>query len=146
MKPTPSVCHSGTLATRSPERGRGGPASRAGRIVLLGHKATPRAPARNFLRWWSAPGIARPGRPSQSRRSNRATRTQSYTQGAGTELPALVECTWYRMDAKPSGRLLTGHSSGGWAALWLRQGRSCDKGEMLVAVEDYTRREVVLGE
>jgi S-formylglutathione hydrolase FrmB len=25
----------------------------------------------------------------------------------------------YRMDAKPSGRLLTGHSSGGWAALWL---------------------------
>ena len=26
----------------------------------------------------------------------------------------------YRMDAKPSGRLLTGHSSGGWAALWLQ--------------------------
>jgi len=25
----------------------------------------------------------------------------------------------YRMDANPSGRLLTGHSSGGWAALWL---------------------------
>jgi enterochelin esterase-like enzyme len=24
------------------------------------------------------------------------------------------------MDAKPSGRLLTGHSSGGWAALWLQ--------------------------
>ena len=24
----------------------------------------------------------------------------------------------YRMDAKPSGRFLTGHSSGGWAALW----------------------------
>ncbi|WP_414674556.1 alpha/beta hydrolase [Luteibacter sp.] len=26
----------------------------------------------------------------------------------------------YRMDAKPSGRLLTGHSSGGWATLWLQ--------------------------
>ena len=26
----------------------------------------------------------------------------------------------YRMDAKPSGRFLTGHSSGGWAALWLQ--------------------------
>lgn len=26
----------------------------------------------------------------------------------------------YRMDAKPSGRLLTGHSSGGWASLWLQ--------------------------
>lgn len=26
----------------------------------------------------------------------------------------------YRMDAKASGRLLTGHSSGGWASLWLQ--------------------------
>jgi len=26
----------------------------------------------------------------------------------------------YRMDARPSGRLLTGHSSGGWATLWLQ--------------------------
>lgn len=26
----------------------------------------------------------------------------------------------YRMDAKPAGRLLTGHSSGGWASLWLQ--------------------------
>jgi hypothetical protein len=26
----------------------------------------------------------------------------------------------YRMDGKPSGRLLTGHSSGGWAALWIQ--------------------------
>lgn len=26
----------------------------------------------------------------------------------------------YRMDAKPSGRFLNGHSSGGWAALWLQ--------------------------
>ena len=26
----------------------------------------------------------------------------------------------YRMDAKPSGRFLTGHSSGGWATLWLQ--------------------------
>ena len=26
----------------------------------------------------------------------------------------------YRMDGKPSGRLLQGHSSGGWAALWLQ--------------------------
>lgn len=26
----------------------------------------------------------------------------------------------YRMDAKPSGRFLTGHSSGGWFALWLQ--------------------------
>jgi len=95
----------------------------------------------------------------------------------------------YRMDAKPSGRLLTGHSSGGWAVLWLQvtypklfggawptspdpsdfhdflginlyapnanvyrkpDGTpwplARDKGEMLVAVEDFTRREVVVGE
>jgi len=26
----------------------------------------------------------------------------------------------YRMDAKPAGRFLTGHSSGGWATLWLQ--------------------------
>jgi hypothetical protein len=26
----------------------------------------------------------------------------------------------YRMDARPSGRLLNGHSSGGWATLWLQ--------------------------
>jgi hypothetical protein len=95
----------------------------------------------------------------------------------------------YRMDAKPSGRLLTGHSSGGWAVLWLQVTYAKffggawptspdpsdfhdflgidlyapnanvyrkpdgtpwplarDKGEMLVAVEDYTRREVVVGE
>ena len=26
----------------------------------------------------------------------------------------------YKMDARPEGRLLTGHSSGGWAALWLQ--------------------------
>jgi putative esterase len=95
----------------------------------------------------------------------------------------------YRMDAKPSGRLLTGHSSGGWAVLWLQVNYpklfggawptspdpsdfhdflginlyahnanvyrkpdgtlwplARDKGEMLVAVEEYTRREVVVGE
>jgi enterochelin esterase-like enzyme len=95
----------------------------------------------------------------------------------------------YRMDAKPSGRLLTGHSSGGWAALWLQvnypklfggawptspdpsdfhdflgidlyahganvyrkpdgtpRPLAQDKGQMLVSVEDYTRREVVVGE
>jgi hypothetical protein len=95
----------------------------------------------------------------------------------------------YRMDAKPSGRLLTGHSSGGWAALWLQVNYprlfggawptspdpgdfhdflgidlyapganayrkpdgtpwplASDKGEMLVSLEDYTQREVVLGE
>jgi len=94
----------------------------------------------------------------------------------------------YRMDAKPSGRLLTGHSSGGWAALWLQvnypklfggawptspdpsafhnflgidlyaSGANIyrktdgtpwplaqDKGQMLVSIEDYTRREVVVG-
>jgi S-formylglutathione hydrolase FrmB len=94
----------------------------------------------------------------------------------------------YRMDARPSGRLLTGHSSGGWAVLWLQvnypklfggawptspdpsdfhdftgidlylPGANAyrkpdgtpwplarDKGEMLVSVEDYTRREVVIG-
>ena len=28
--------------------------------------------------------------------------------------------TKYRMDAKPGGRFLTGHSSGGWAALWIQ--------------------------
>jgi S-formylglutathione hydrolase FrmB len=26
----------------------------------------------------------------------------------------------YRMDARPTGRILTGHSSGGWASLWLQ--------------------------
>jgi len=95
----------------------------------------------------------------------------------------------YRMDAKPSGRVLTGHSSGGWAVLWLQVtypklfggawptspdpsdfrdflGNNLyapnanvyrksdgtpwplarDKGETLVAVEDFTRREVVVGQ
>ena len=95
----------------------------------------------------------------------------------------------YRMDAKPSGRLLTGHSSGGWAVLWLQVNHpklfggawptspdpsdfhdflgidlyapganvyrkpdgkpwplAQEKGEMLVSVEDYTHREVVVGE
>lgn len=95
----------------------------------------------------------------------------------------------YRMDAKPSGRFLTGHSSGGWAALWLQVNypkmfggawptspdpsdfhdflgidlyapganvyRKPDgaawplaqqNGQMLVSIEDYTRREVVIGE
>lgn len=28
--------------------------------------------------------------------------------------------TQYRMDARPNGRFLTGHSSGGWATLWLQ--------------------------
>jgi S-formylglutathione hydrolase FrmB len=94
----------------------------------------------------------------------------------------------YRMDAKPSGRLLTGHSSGGWAALWLQVSypkmfggawptspdpsdfhdflgidlyapganvyRRPDgtprplaqaNGRMLVSIEDYARREVVVG-
>jgi hypothetical protein len=93
----------------------------------------------------------------------------------------------YRMDAKPSGRFLTGHSSGGWAALWLQvnypklfggawptspdpsdfhdflgidlyatganvyrkpdgtpRPLARDKGEMLVSIEDFTRREVVV--
>ena len=36
-----------------------------------------------------------------------------------TELIPFLEKK-YRMDAKPSGRFLTGHSSGGWAALWLQ--------------------------
>ncbi len=36
-----------------------------------------------------------------------------------TELIPYLESK-YRMDAKPSGRLLNGHSSGGWAALWLQ--------------------------
>jgi S-formylglutathione hydrolase FrmB len=95
----------------------------------------------------------------------------------------------YRMDAKPSSRFLTGHSSGGWAALWLqvnypklfggawptspdpsdfrnflgidlyapnanvyRKGDGTpwslaqDKGQSLVSIEDYTRREVVVGD
>jgi len=26
----------------------------------------------------------------------------------------------YRMDARPNGRFLTGHSSGGWAAMWIQ--------------------------
>ncbi len=36
-----------------------------------------------------------------------------------TELIPELERTW-RMDARPSGRFLTGHSSGGWATLWLQ--------------------------
>jgi enterochelin esterase-like enzyme len=95
----------------------------------------------------------------------------------------------YRMDARPSGRLLTGHSSGGWAVLWLQVNYpkqfggawptapdpsdfhdflgidlyvpganvyrkpdgtpwplAHDQGKILVSVEDYTRREVVVGE
>ena len=36
-----------------------------------------------------------------------------------TELIPSLEKT-YRMDAKPSGRFLQGHSSGGWATLWLQ--------------------------
>lgn len=36
-----------------------------------------------------------------------------------TELIPMLEGT-YRMDARPSGRFLTGHSSGGWATLWLQ--------------------------
>jgi S-formylglutathione hydrolase FrmB len=95
----------------------------------------------------------------------------------------------YRMMAKPSGRLLTGHSSGGWAVLWLQvtypklfggawptspdpsdfhdflginlyvPGANVyrkpdgtpwplaqDNGQMLVSIDDYARREVVVGE
>ena len=40
---------------------------------------------------------------------------QALTQEA---IPALER--EYRMDAKPSGRFLNGHSSGGWATLWLQ--------------------------
>jgi len=36
-----------------------------------------------------------------------------------SELIPSLEKT-YRMDARPSGRFLTGHSSGGWATLWLQ--------------------------
>ncbi len=36
-----------------------------------------------------------------------------------TELIPKLESE-YRMDARPAGRFLTGHSSGGWAALWLQ--------------------------
>lgn len=36
-----------------------------------------------------------------------------------SELIPQLERT-YRMDARPSGRFLTGHSSGGWAVLWLQ--------------------------
>jgi pimeloyl-ACP methyl ester carboxylesterase len=40
-------------------------------------------------------------------------------QALTTELIPELE-NKYRMDAKTSGRFLTGHSSGGWAALWLQ--------------------------
>lgn len=40
-------------------------------------------------------------------------------QALTTELIPWLE-RQYRMDAKPSGRFLTGHSSGGWATLWLQ--------------------------
>jgi hypothetical protein len=95
----------------------------------------------------------------------------------------------YRMDATPSGRLLTGHSSGAWAALWLQinypevfggawptspdpsdfhdflgvdlyskqanfyfapdhtpRPFAIDKGNVLVTLRDYARRESVIGE
>jgi S-formylglutathione hydrolase FrmB len=94
----------------------------------------------------------------------------------------------YRMDARPSGRFVTGHSSGGWAVLWLQVNYpklfggawptspdpsdfhdftgidlyapganvyrkpdgspwplARDKGQVLVSMEDYARREVVVG-
>lgn len=40
-------------------------------------------------------------------------------QALTTELIPSLEGK-YRMDARPSGRFLTGHSSGGWATLWLQ--------------------------
>lgn len=40
-------------------------------------------------------------------------------QALTTELIPQLERE-YRMDARPSGRFLTGHSSGGWASLWLQ--------------------------
>ena len=40
-------------------------------------------------------------------------------QALTAELIPELEGTW-RMDARPRGRLLTGHSSGGWATLWLQ--------------------------
>ena len=40
-------------------------------------------------------------------------------QALTTELIPYLEKK-YRMDARPSGRLLTGHSSGGWAAMWIQ--------------------------
>lgn len=40
-------------------------------------------------------------------------------QALTTELIPYLEKT-YRMDARPDGRFLTGHSSGGWATLWLQ--------------------------
>ncbi|HET8898400.1 MAG TPA: alpha/beta hydrolase-fold protein [Rhodanobacteraceae bacterium] len=40
-------------------------------------------------------------------------------QALTTELIPYLEAH-YRMDAKPSGRFLQGHSSGGWATLWLQ--------------------------
>jgi len=40
-------------------------------------------------------------------------------QALTTELIPQLESR-YRMDARPSGRFLTGHSSGGWATLWLQ--------------------------
>jgi len=59
---------------------------------------------------------------------NRATGTHEFANSVnnGPWGRALIEelVPWlerqYRMDAKPSGRLLTGHSSGGWATLWLQ--------------------------
>lgn len=41
-------------------------------------------------------------------------------QALTTELIPHLEARFPAMDAKPSGRLLQGHSSGGWATLWLQ--------------------------
>jgi S-formylglutathione hydrolase FrmB len=42
-----------------------------------------------------------------------------WSEALTTELIPQLESR-YRMDARPSGRFLTGHSSGGWATLWLQ--------------------------
>jgi S-formylglutathione hydrolase FrmB len=42
-----------------------------------------------------------------------------WSRALTTELIPSLEAR-YRMDARPSGRFLTGHSSGGWATLWLQ--------------------------
>src|SRR3546814_19939640 len=50
-----------------------------------------------------------------SRRPPRATRTDTLFPHT-----TLFRSAKYRRDARPSGRFLNGHSSGGWSTLWLQ--------------------------
>lgn len=63
---------------------------------------------------WVSPDYATPGGATEFADS---VNNGPWGQALVGEIIPTLE-TRYRMDAKPSGRFLTGHSSGGWFALW----------------------------